>query len=104
LLKEAVRAFRTTDITITQAMGWLWPAAHAAFDVWCEKAWDELSSRHARLAREVGGLFMRPPALDTQIRFQLFAGRLTSAASLVEQVTAITDVTAAGMAPHGRVA
>jgi len=101
LLKDAVRASRTTDITITQAMGWLWPAAHAAFDVWDDEGWEELSSRHARLAREVGGLFMLPPALDTQIRFQLFAGQLTSAASLVEQVTAITDVTVAGIAPYG---
>lgn len=101
LLKDAVRAFRTTDITITQAMGWLWPAAHAAFDLWDDESWEELSARHTRLAREVGGLYMLPLALDTQIRFELFAGRLTSAASLVEQVAAVTDVTVAGTAPYG---
>jgi DNA-binding CsgD family transcriptional regulator len=101
LLKDAVRAFRTTDITITQAMGWLWPAAHAAFDLWDDESWEELSARHTRLAREAGGLYILPLALDTQIRFQLFAGQLTSAASLVEQVTAVTDVTVAGIAPYG---
>jgi DNA-binding CsgD family transcriptional regulator len=101
LLKDAVCAFRTTDLRA--AKGWLWPAAHSAFDVWDDESWEELSARHTRLAREAGGLFMLPVALDTQIRFQLFAGDLTSAASLVEEFGTVTEATAAGVPSYGPV-
>jgi DNA-binding CsgD family transcriptional regulator len=99
LLKDAVRAFRTTDIPAAE--GWLWPAAHSAIDLWDDESWDELSARHTTFARKVGGLYMLPAALEAQIRFQLFAGDLISAASLVEESRTVTEATVAGTPSYG---
>jgi DNA-binding NarL/FixJ family response regulator len=101
LLKEAVSAFRTTDIPARDAMRWLWAATHAAHDLWDDDSWRGLTTRHARLVREVGALFMLPIALNAQIGFQLCAGEFTSAASLVEEVAAVTEATVAGLPPYG---
>jgi DNA-binding CsgD family transcriptional regulator len=100
-LKDAVRAFRTTSVPATEAMRWLWPAAHAAHDLWDDESWADLSARHACLVRDTGALYMLPTVLNAQICFQLFAGQLTTAASLVDEVAALTDTTIVGHPPYG---
>jgi hypothetical protein len=71
LLKEAVSAFRTTDIPVVEAMRWLWPTTHAAYDLWDDESWDELSAHRVTLARETGAPSVLPIALRARVGFHL---------------------------------
>jgi len=104
LLKRAVEAFRTEDIPAPQAVRWLWHATHAAHDLWDDESWDLLCTRHIQLARQVGALGILPIALSARIGLHLFAGELTLAASLVEELAAVTEATGSGLPPYGALA
>jgi ATP/maltotriose-dependent transcriptional regulator MalT len=60
-----------------------------------------LSNRHIELARGAGALSELPLALSSRAYKLLFAGELTAAAALVEEVQAVTEVTRSNLAPYG---
>ena len=103
-LRGAVTAFRTTDLPAAQAVRWLWLAAHAAHDLWDVQSWEELSTRRVALARESGSLAVLPLALNTRIALHLFAGELDTAASLVDEIAAVTEATGSGRPPYSALA
>jgi DNA-binding CsgD family transcriptional regulator len=103
-LKQAVSAFRTTDMPAADALRWLWLATHAAHDTWDDESWDVLCARHVQLARQSGALAELPFALSARIGLLLFAGDLRMAAALLEEVTAISQATGTLLAPYGAVA
>jgi DNA-binding CsgD family transcriptional regulator len=92
-LKEAIRAFRTTDLPVLEAMRWLWPATHAARDLWDDESFEELSARWVKIAREAGALATLPIALNLRGALHLFAGELTAAASLADEIAAVSEAT-----------
>jgi len=100
VLKVAVAAFQTADLPPAQAVRWLWLAAHAAHDLWDVASWAELSTRRVALARETGSLATLPLALNNRIALHLFAGELSTAASLVDEIAAITEATGSGRPPY----
>ena len=55
------------------------------------------------LARETGALADLQLALSQRISMHLFAGELSTAASLVEELQATTEATGTTLAPYGRV-
>ena len=57
--------------------------------------------RHIELAREVGALSEVPLALSSRTFLHLFAGELTAAASMVEEVRAAKEATGSNLAPYG---
>jgi hypothetical protein len=87
---------------LPDAIRWLWLATHAAHDVWDDDGWEELCDRHVALARQAGALSVLPLALSARIGLHLFAGELATAASLVEEVTAVTTPTGSGIPPYAR--
>ena len=60
-----------------------------------------LSARHVQLARETGALSELPLALTSRAYMLLFAGDLTAAASLTDEVQAVKEATGSGLAPYG---
>ena len=104
LLRKAVSAFRAADMPLQEASRWLWLATHAAHDVWDDEGWEALCDRHVALARQAGALSVLPIALSARIGLHLFAGELAAAASLVEEVTAVTTATGSGIPPYGALA
>ena len=60
-----------------------------------------LSARHVQLARESGALSELPLALTSRAFTLLFAGELTAAASLTEEVQAVKEATGSSLAPYG---
>ena len=50
------------------------------------ESWHVLSERHVRLARGVGALSELPVALNSRAFMLLFAGELTAAASLIQEL------------------
>jgi DNA-binding CsgD family transcriptional regulator len=101
LLKRAVTAFRTGDMPPAEAMRWLWLAAHAAHDLWDDESWEALCERHIGLARQAGALTILPIALSSRIGLHLFSGELATAASLNEEVAAVTEATGSRLPPYG---
>ncbi|HSZ42432.1 MAG TPA: AAA family ATPase [Trebonia sp.] len=69
---------------------WLGLASAAARLLWDDQAWDTLSGRHVRLAREAGALGELPLALASRAEAHLLAGELATAAALLAEARAVT--------------
>jgi hypothetical protein len=63
VLRQAVSAFRGTDISREEELRWLWLACRAALIMWDYDSFDVLSDRQVTLARDAGALIMLPIAL-----------------------------------------
>ena len=104
ILKRAVSAFRCEDISREAGLRWLWLACRAAALLWDDEAWDVLSARLLRLARDSGALNALPLALTTRVGVHLNAGELRAAVSLVEEAQAVAGVTGGQLAPYAGLA
>jgi DNA-binding CsgD family transcriptional regulator len=100
ILRRALSAFGV-GTSPDEELRWLWLACIAAVHTWDHERWDELSDRHVQLAREVGALSELPLALSSRTYVLLFAGDLSGAAALVEEVQAVKEMTGSSLAPYG---
>ena len=101
VIKQAMSAFRGTDLSTEEGLRWLWPACHTAVLVWDYDSWDMLSARLVTLARDVGAVMALPIAFATRAGVHLFAGELAEVASLVAQATSATQAIGSSFAPDG---
>jgi DNA-binding CsgD family transcriptional regulator len=104
VMKQALDAFRGEDISIEERLRWSWLAARAAAYIWDYDSWDLLTARQIQVARDAGALAVLPLTLSTTAGVRLFAGQLSIAASLVEQVEAVADATDARTARYAALA
>jgi DNA-binding CsgD family transcriptional regulator len=102
ILNRALTAFGA-DMSPPEELRWLWLACVSALHLWDDDRWDVLSERHVQLARDAGVLSELPLALSSRVYMHLFAGDLTAATSLVEEVQAATAATGSSLAPYGAV-
>jgi DNA-binding CsgD family transcriptional regulator len=101
MLRRALAAFGD-GMSAEEELHWLWLAGVVgATRVWDHDYWDALSARHVQLARETGALSELPLALTSRAYVLLFAGELTAAASLINEVQAVKEATGSGLAPYG---
>src|SRR5439155_508642 len=91
MLKHALQAFRSPDLTGEEGLRWLWFASTTCVDLLEDGTWDELTSRFVELGRDSGALATLPMALTLRIVMQILAGDLAAAASLLEELEAATD-------------
>jgi DNA-binding CsgD family transcriptional regulator len=103
LLRQAVRGFRSQRASLDEQLRWLWPAAHVAMALWDDESYEELSARHIELGREAGVLAVLPTALTTRIVACAFAGQLTAAEELIEELRALTDAIGTPVPAYGPV-
>ena len=52
MLKQALSAFSSEDLSGEEALRWLWLACPTAVRLWDDDSWDQLSARQVRLARD----------------------------------------------------
>ncbi len=104
MLKQAVSAFRSEDISREEGLRWLWLACHAAGLVRDYESWDALSARQVKLARDAGSLTALPIAFNTRAGVHLFAGQFSEAASMVAEAESVTEATGSSIAPYGALA
>jgi DNA-binding CsgD family transcriptional regulator len=104
LLAPALAALRAEDASSLDGLCWLWLPCHAAGLLWDHDAWDLLSARFVRVARDAGALTMLPLALTSRASMHVFAGELDAAASLIEEMQAITDLIGGQGPPYGAAA
>ena len=103
VLREAVSAFRGTDVSREEGLRWLWLACRAALIMWDYDSFDVLSDRQVTLARDAGALIMLPIAFNMRSTAHLYAGEFAPAASMVTQAESVTEATGSSIAPYGAV-
>jgi DNA-binding CsgD family transcriptional regulator len=104
VLRQAVSAFRGTDVSREEKLRRPWLACHAAGLVWDYASWDVLSDRQVRFARDAGVLITLPIAYNIRAGVHLFAGEFAEAASLVAQAESVTEATGSSIAQYGALA
>ncbi len=101
VLKRALEAYRAQDVATEERSRWSWLAGRAAAFIWDYDTWDTLTARQLEVAHDAGTLTalargeltVLPLTLSTRAGVHMFAGELSVAASLIEQVEAVADAT-----------
>jgi DNA-binding CsgD family transcriptional regulator len=96
LLRRAREAFREED-----ELRWLGLAWSTAADLWDDTATYALATREVERAREAGALSRLPIALNQLAGIHVHAGEFATAASLIEEATAITEATGGARVSYG---
>jgi DNA-binding CsgD family transcriptional regulator len=103
ILRRAQTAFDVSGLPVSEQLRWKWLATVSAVHLWDDAGWEAISERHVQIARETGALGELPLALSQRVYAHLFAGELTTAASLVDEIRAAVDATGSNLAPYGAV-
>ncbi|MRJ76565.1 AAA family ATPase [Aeromicrobium sp. SMF47] len=103
LLRRSMDVFDSDDLSIDEGLRSLWLAAVVASNLWDDEAWNRLGMRHLEIAREVGSLSALPLALNTRVFVELFRGRLSAAAALVEEIATVDEVAESRLTPYGAI-
>jgi DNA-binding CsgD family transcriptional regulator len=101
-LKRALSAFPDNDAPSEKALPWMWLACRTAADLWDDAAWEAHAARHVERAREAGALALLPLALNQRIAAHTFAGEMSAAEALVEELHSVTRATGSEVQPYGR--
>jgi DNA-binding CsgD family transcriptional regulator len=101
ILKGALSAFRRTADMDPEDVRWLWFACWVAADLWDDETWRLLSARQLELVRDAGALTAIAFALTALSSVHLISGELHAAASLVDEIRAVTDATGIAAPPYG---
>ena len=101
---QTVAALRYGDFSTPQDLGWLVLGAQLALTLWDAGAWDELTQRQLRLARDTGQLDVLPIALTNRAITHTLAGELAAAASLVKEIEMVSEATGIPTPPYAAVA
>jgi DNA-binding CsgD family transcriptional regulator len=90
-------------MAVSEQLRWKWLATISSVHLWEDTRWQAISDRHVQIARETGALAELPLALSQRVYAHLFAGELTVAASLVDEIRAATEATGSNLTPYGAV-
>jgi ATP/maltotriose-dependent transcriptional regulator MalT len=102
--EQTVAALRHGEFSTARDLGWLVLGAQLALTLWDAGAWDELTQRQLRLARDTGQLDILPIALTNRAITHILAGELAAAASLVKEIEMVSEATGIPTPPYAAVA
>jgi len=103
ILRRAHMALDAADMPPAEQLRWKWLATVTSMHLWDDVRWEPISERHVELARETGALGELPLALLMRAYVHLFAGELTAAASLVDEIQTATEAAGTVAAPYSAV-
>ncbi|MBO0850258.1 MAG: LuxR family transcriptional regulator, partial [Pseudonocardia sp.] len=98
-LRRALADFGV-GMSVEEELHRMYLACITALRLWDDERWEVLSTRYVQLARETGTLSELPLALTARVYILLFAGELTAAASLIDELQAVKEATGSGLAPY----
>jgi DNA-binding CsgD family transcriptional regulator len=104
VLKEALTLFQGDEVSAEERLRWSGLAGGTAGALGDYGAWDALTARQERLARDVGALSLLPDTLGARVGVSLFAGDLAGAGLLVDQVQVVTDASDIRRFPYAALA
>ena len=99
MLRRALDVFGI-GMSVDEELRWHWLAGVVARLLWDDRRWAMHTEGHVRLARGVGALSELPLALNARAIAMLFAGDLTTVASLIQELQATTEATGSKLAPY----
>jgi DNA-binding CsgD family transcriptional regulator len=99
ILRRALDVFGI-GMSVDEELRWHWLAGVVARLLWDDRRWGMHTEGHVRLARGVGALSELPLALNARAIVMLFAGDLTTVASLIQELQAATEATGSNLAPY----
>jgi ATP/maltotriose-dependent transcriptional regulator MalT len=88
-------------MSVEEELRWMWLAGMTAMRLWDDDCWELLATRYVQLAHETGALSELPLALTLRAFTLLFAGELTAASSLIDELEAVKEATGSGLAAYG---
>jgi DNA-binding CsgD family transcriptional regulator len=103
ILRRSERESDGGNMPESEQLRWKWLAAISCVHLWGDARWEAISERHVQITREAGALGELPLALSQRVYAHLFAGELTTAASLLDEIQAATDATGVTLTPYGAV-
>ncbi|MGO9489706.1 MAG: helix-turn-helix transcriptional regulator [Solirubrobacteraceae bacterium] len=98
ILTRALHAM-IDDASAAEALRWLFLASVVAVQLWDDESWHALCERYVELGRQLGALSEIPLALLTRAYVHVFCGELDVAASLIEEIRAVTEATGSSLSP-----
>jgi DNA-binding CsgD family transcriptional regulator len=103
ILRRALSAFGGASLPASHEMRWLALAFATALHLWEDDRCEALSVRSVQLARDLGALSELPLSLTTRAFMLMFAGQLTAAEALVEDVRSGMEATGSNLAPYAAI-
>jgi len=103
VLRRSEKESDAGNMPVNEQLRWKWLAALSSIHLWGDARWQGISESHVRIAREAGALGELPLALSQRVYAHLFAGELTTAAALVDEIRAATEATGVNITPYGAV-
>jgi DNA-binding CsgD family transcriptional regulator len=102
MLQQALRAFRSDELSGEEGIRWLWLACRTAMDLWDDESWFVLAARQVKLARDAGALTVLPLALNRQAGLHVLTGQCAAAEAMGEEAHAVSDAIANPDVPYAR--
>jgi DNA-binding CsgD family transcriptional regulator len=87
----------------SEQVRWKWLATVLAVHTWDDDRWQAISEAHVQIARQTGALSELPLALSQRVFAHLFAGELSTAVLLVDEIRAATEAMGSNLTPYGAV-
>ena len=104
ILRTALDQFGTGISPEKELRGLLLACVLAAQHLWDHRRWQLLSDRYVELARSLGALSELAPALTLKVIWLVFAGELSAAAALSQELRAVIEATGSRFAPYAALA
>jgi DNA-binding CsgD family transcriptional regulator len=100
VLRRAVAAFASPEVSMEQMLRWGWLASRAANLLWDHERCLEIGERAVQLARDSGALEGLAVADNACGQAAAFAGDLATAALLVAELETVREATGTRIGPH----
>jgi DNA-binding CsgD family transcriptional regulator len=104
LMRRALSAFRAEELSPEECLAWGGTACIASGLMWDYESWDAISARLVQVARDAGALSALPFGLIHRTGVHVLAGEHIVAASLADEVRAVTEATGSSIAPYAALA
>jgi DNA-binding CsgD family transcriptional regulator len=103
ILRRAHSGFDDGDMPAGEQVRWKWLATVLSVHLWDDVRWQAISEAHVEMARQTGALGELPLALSQRVYAHLFAGELSTAALLVDEIRAAAEAAGSNLTPYGAV-
>ncbi|WP_350280671.1 AAA family ATPase [Kribbella sp. HUAS MG21] len=104
MIEGALTSLSADGLPVEESLRWLLLAGVIAADLWDLERWQAVTTRHVALTRRTGAFSGLPLALDSSAVVLVFAGELTAAASVVEEVRTVSTAIGTVQPPFGALA
>ncbi|MGH2945091.1 MAG: LuxR C-terminal-related transcriptional regulator [Solirubrobacteraceae bacterium] len=104
VLRRAVAAFASTEVSVEEMLRWGWLATRAANFLWDYDSCLEIGMRAVQVARDTGALEILAAADNACGQAAAFGGDFAHAVQLIAEVDAVKEATRTRIAPHAAIA